>query len=48
MKYLYTDTPHNVNNVQMGDDEMLSRGKSPVCSMSARNYFGATFLAPVT
>ena len=27
MKCLYTDTPHNVNNEQMGDDEMLSRGK---------------------
>ena len=27
MKCLYTDTPHNVNNVQMGDDEMPSKGK---------------------
>ena len=27
MKCLYTDTPHNVNNVQMGDDEVPSRGK---------------------
>ena len=27
MKCLYTDTPHNANNVQIGDDEMSSRGK---------------------